>query len=244
MVVYLPEQRACSSISTCSNTYHTEATDECSSSKCSSYDSLDDRHHSLTQQLEARRKETKNALEQSWKEAESLKKECSAKFKTIILLQIKIEASKARKCAAIERMARLNLRRIAYHNDEKRSMICCKDSKGERKTSSLSACHFREMIFSLRTTKKQDKNRCEETKRIAENHLKMSSRDQTILAMKDALEESRATIKTLREKRWSKVRNRLSSIEIPCCDDGFYVSKYDVETLWKVPVVINTYFNY
>ena len=132
MVVYLPEQRACSSIYTCSNTYHsTEATDECSNSKCSSYDSLDDRHHSLTQQLEARRKKTKYALEQSWKEAESLKKECSSKFKTIILLQIKIEASKARKCAAIERMARLNLRRIAYHNDEKRSMICCKDSKGE-----------------------------------------------------------------------------------------------------------------
>lgn len=174
----------------------------------------------LSTQLDTLRKQVKDEIEQSWKEAERLKKQCAAKMKYMIQLQMKIEASKARKCAGIEKIARLKVRRmntsvlVKRSNEESVMPSSARDCNGGNKTSGSAAFHFRGLVPSLlhlKTSKRLFSTQEQQARRKADNFMKLSSRDQTIIALNEVLIETRSTVKTLRRRRWSNVKRRLCS---------------------------------
>ncbi len=190
-----------------------------SSSRCSGTDeifSLNERCHPcqtmtkrtnnimLAQLLETLRVEAKNEIEQSWKEVETVKKRCAAKLRTLTRLHFLIEASKDRKCAAIEKLAWINVKKneLQQQRRESQPSLCSHDSKSIKSTF-----RFKRAMFTFK------RRRCLEALEKADyDDLKMESRDQNIATLRESLEESRVVIQVLREKRWSRVQERLLRI--------------------------------
>lgn len=168
--------------------------------------------------LEDLKKEAKIELEQSWKEAEALKKAFFAKMKTMIRLQSKIEACKRRKCALMEKLAWINVTKKARNVPSNQDAASGSFFLSEGHTYSNESPKTSILALKLATLKlflPKAFFSCKRNSRIvAENLLKISSRDQTIIGLKSALQESRETIRRLREKRWSIVRQRSSSSSI------------------------------
>ena len=205
-----------------------------SSTCCNSYNNNNARDSKLTPDLLLAhlQQQCKSEIEQSWKEVESLKKQCSEKMKKIIRLRLQIDASKARNCAAMGEMARLNLKmRRKYPPQELRELqkqqveLDRKDlspspksnKKYEKYTLGL-YLHLhskKEQLLKLsskcRIKKESHSNIIQRSK--AETLLKLRSRDMTILALRDALKDSKTTVSKLREQRWSKVRQRLGLVD-------------------------------
>lgn len=170
------------------------------------------------QQLIVTRNEVKLAIERSWKEAESMKNECSSKIEKIKKLREMINASKARKHIVVDKIARLEERIVSLRErkakKEKGKLLLCgfietgrKEEDGIRfstiKNMTKSATHT--IINSTRNGKESIRN---EELRNVENLLKKLSRDRTIMAMEISLEESREVLQNLREKIWLEFRQR------------------------------------
>jgi hypothetical protein len=159
-------------------------------------------------QLYAMRTETRCALEQSWKEVESMKRECLSKIVSICRLQSKIGASNVRKCAAIERVARIRwghssrsvVKLKCYHSEPSAKE---KESGTREDEGGESSCMN---IVSFLRRKKEDLKI--DTMR-ADNQLRLSSRDKVIAVMEQGLRESRQTLQRLRERRWAALTKEL-----------------------------------
>ena len=158
-------------------------------------------------QLSAMRIETRDSLEQSWKENENIRKECLSKIAIICRLQAKIGASNLRKCAAIEQIALIrghNNARLRKEDDDGNLEAAPKETSESGQVQNDETKSFRNLFYRNRS-----RNRKTELQR-AENILKITSRDEIMKAMGQALRESRQTLQHLRENRWIALRKRLS----------------------------------
>ncbi len=163
--------------------------------------------------LEALRIETRKTLEQSWKEVESLRNECLAKMACICRLQSKLGASVIRKCAAIERLARLRGQRLKLKHEQeeggdRQEESVNKEKGGQEKEGAKWNDYIpREGFVSVYLKRIEGRKR---DKIIAENQLKLASRKTIVDGMGSALRESREILQRLRRRRWSLLRSRLS----------------------------------
>jgi ribosomal silencing factor RsfS len=154
------------------------------------------------EQLRTLRNETKVSLEQSWKEAEAIRKECHWKLFHIGKLKFQIEESKNRKRAALERLVRLEDTTDGQSQGEAQETTCTVEAK--KSSCTVEAKQYigqsrlgpiKKMIsFSKRATGKKGRHR------LADLHLKTSSRDLTILAMDQSLRESTGIVRYMRER--------------------------------------------
>jgi hypothetical protein len=215
-----------------STTQLSTSPNSCNSCNCYNNDTARASKLTLDLALTHLQQQCKSEIEQSWKEVESLKRQCSEKMKKIIRLRLQIDASKARNCVAMGKIARLNLKtRRKYPPQELQELQKQQvelerndlspspksNKKYEKYTLGLySHIHSKKeqlLKFSSRCRIKKGSHTNIIQRRKAEKLLKLRSRDMTILALRDAVQDSIITVSKLREQRWFKVRQRLGLVD-------------------------------
>ena len=169
------------------------------------------------QQLIVTRNEVKLAIERSWKEAESMKNECSSKIEKIKKLREMINASKARKHVVVDKIARLEERIVSLRErkakKEKGKLLCEFIETGRKEEDGIRFSTMKNMTKSVThtsiinsTRKNECSSKIEKIKKLREMINASKARKHVVVDKIARLEER---IVSLRERKAKKEKGKL-----------------------------------